>query len=98
MDESGYKITYFQENYEFLGRLIFGIIVGLVIGLLQMQFLKSYFKKAAWWIVASTVGWGICWLASSVTMPLAILGMLVGGVLLGLITGYGIIWMSRSVD
>lgn len=98
MDESGHKIPYFQGDYEFLGRLIFGMIVGLVIGLLQMQFLKPYFKKAAWWIAASSVGWGVCFLASSVPMPLAMLGMLSGGVLLGLITGYSIIWMNRSAD
>jgi len=98
MDESGYKITYFQGNYEFLGRLIFGLVVGLLIGLLQMQYLKPYFKRAACWIVASSVGWGICWLASSIPMPLAILGIILGGVLLGLITGYSIIRMSKSVD
>lgn len=98
LEESGYKITYFQGNYEFLGRLLFGVIVGLVIGLLQIRYLKPYFKKAGWWIVASSVGWGICWLSSLVPMPLSILGILLGGVLLGLITGYGIIWMSRSED
>lgn len=98
IDESGHEIPYFQGDYEFLGRLIFGMIVGLVIGSLQMQFLKPYFKKAAWWIAASSVGWGVCFLASSVPMPLAMLGMLSGGVLLGLITGYSIIWMNRSAD
>jgi len=98
MAESGYNIRYFQGNYEFLGRLIFGVVVGFIIGLLQMRFLKPYFKNPASWIVASSVGWGICWLASSVPMPLAIAGILFGGVLSGLITGYGIIWMSKTVD
>ena len=98
MNENGYNIPNFHGNYEFLGRLIFGLTVGLVIGLLQMQFLKPYFKKAAWWIAASSFGWGICFLASSVPMPLALLGILAGGVLLGLITGYTIIWMNTSAD
>lgn len=98
MSENGLEIPYFQGNYEFLSRLIFGLLVGLVIGLLQMQFLKPYFKKAAWWIAASSFGWGICFLASSVPMPFSLLGILAGGVLLGLITGYGIIWMNRSAD
>jgi hypothetical protein len=96
MDENGYKFSSFQGDYEFLYRLIFGLIMGLVVGLLQIQFLKSYFKRAAWWIVASSIGWGICFLASSVPMPFAMLGILVGGVLLGLITGLGIIWMSKT--
>ena len=98
MDECGHKIPNFQGNQVFLGRLIFGIIEGLVIGLLQMQFLKPYFKKAAWWIAVSSVGWGICFLANSFPMPLAILGLLTGGILLGLVTGYSLIWMSRSAD
>jgi len=97
LNESGYKIDYFQGNYEFLGGLIFGIVVGSVIGILQMRFLKPYFKKAPWWIVASSVGWGICWFASSFEFPL-FLSILLGGVLLGLITGYSIIWMSRSIN
>jgi hypothetical protein len=98
MEESGHKIPYFQGNYEFLGRLIFGIIEGLVIGLLQMQFLKPYFKKAAWWIAVSSTGWGICFLVSSFPMPYAMLGVIVGGILLGLITGFGIIWITRSTN
>lgn len=96
LDENGYELPSFQGDFEFVYRLIFGLIMGLVIGSLQMQFLKPYFKKAAWWIAVSSVGWGICFLASSVPMPFSLLGLLLGGVLLGVITGYGMIWMNKS--
>lgn len=96
MDENEYNFSSFHGDYEFLYRLIFGLIVGSVIGILQMQFLKPYYKKAAWWIATSSIGWGICFLASSIPMPFVILGILLGGVLLGMITGYGIIWMSKT--
>ena len=98
MDENNYEIPSFSGDYEFFGRLIFGLVMGLVIGLVQTQFLKPYFKKAAWWIPASSVGWGICFLASSAPMSLSIPGILLGGVLLGLITGYAIIRMNKSVN
>ena len=96
MNENGHIIPFFQEDYEILGRFMFGLIVGSVIGLLQMQYLKPYFKKASRWIIANSVGWGICTLALSVPMPLATLAFLIGGVLLGVVTGFGIIWMSKS--
>ncbi len=96
MDEMGYKIPYFHGKYEFLGRLIFGLVEGLVIGLLQVKFLKPFYKKAVWWIAACSAGWGICFLASSVPRPASILSVIASGILLGLITGYGLIMMSRS--
>ncbi|MGI9533266.1 serine/threonine protein kinase [Lutimonas sp.] len=95
MDEYGYKFSSFHEDYEFLNRLLFGLLIGLLIGLLQMQFLKPYFKKAAWWIAACSVGWGICFLLSSFPMPFSLLGLLVGGVSLGIVTGYTIVWMNK---
>lgn len=96
MNENDYTIPYFQGDYEILGRLLFGLIVGSVIGLLQMQFLKPYFNKASRWILASSVGWGIGFLTLSVPLPLATLAMILGGVLLGVVTGYSIIWMNKS--
>jgi len=96
MVENGYAIQYFQGDYEILGRLLFGLIVGSVIGLLQMQLLKPYFKKVSRWILINSVAWGICALALSAPMPLATLVFLAGGVLLGVLTGYGIIWMNKS--
>lgn len=96
MNEKGYAFTLFEGDYELLGRLLFGLFIGSVIGLLQMQLIKPYFKKASRWILGSSIGWGICSLALSVPMPLATLTFLAGGVLLGIVTGYSIMWMDRS--
>lgn len=96
MNENGYIIPYFDGNNEILGRFMLGVILGTIIGLLQMQLLKPYFKNASRWVLASSIGWGICSLSLSVPMPLATLIVLIGGVLLGFVTGYGIIWMNRA--
>ena len=46
-----------------LGFAIVGIIGGLLSGLLQMPLLRPHFAKAGWWILASSIGWGVCWLS-----------------------------------
>ena len=49
---------------------IIGIIGGLVCGLLQMPLLKPHFAKSGWWILASSIGWGICFVPFFLVDPL----------------------------
>lgn len=94
--ESGINAPSFPGEHLILNLPIFGLIVGSVIGILQMKFLRPYFRKASRWVLVSSIGWGICELVLSVPMPMATFAMLSAGVLLGVVTGFGIIWMNRS--
>lgn len=94
--ESGINARSFPGEHLILSLPIFGLIVGSVIGILQMKFLRPYFRKASRWVLVSSIGWGICELVLSVPMPMATVAMLSAGVLLGVVTGFGIIWMNRS--
>jgi len=78
---------------------------GLIIGLLQWRVLKKAFKRSAFWILASGLGWGICFftlcswnffpsLAHSI-LAIALFG-LVASILYGLITGTVILWIMKS--
>lgn len=95
LDEVGFTFPD-SLSVQRLVRTMTGIIGGLLSGLLQMRLLKPYSTKAGWWIVASSLGWGLCWLASSVGGPLvAMLGFLLGGVLLGALTGVVLSWALK---
>ena len=87
LDEVGFKLPDLP-GVQLLSRTIIGIIGGLFSGLLKLRLLKPYSTKEGWWILASSIGWGICWLASSLAGPLvALVGFVIGGILLGVITG-----------
>ena len=94
LDEVGFEPPDLPAS-AILGRVIVGIIGGLLSGLLQMRLLKPHFARAGWWILASSMGWGMCWLASSIPGPsIALLGLIMGGGLLGAVTGVGLLWMA----
>ena len=59
LNESGINAPSFPGEHIIFSRTIIGLIVGSVIGILQMKFLKPYFKKAFRWVLVSSIGWGI---------------------------------------
>lgn len=69
----------------FIASVLIGAVItfgigGLLTGLLQIKIIKSLSKRSIWWIGISTFAWGI----SGV-------GNLLGGVILGLLTGIAIL-------
>ena len=81
---------------EFLGRIGIGVIGGLLSGLLQVRVLRKYYVKARWWVLVSAAGWGLCWLASSIGASwVTLIGFLLGGFILGLVTGLGLLWIQK---
>lgn len=62
---------------------------GLTTGLLQWLILKRHFSRSVYWILASTLGWGICVL---VTL-LSIWAFFIGALLYGAITGATLLWI-----
>jgi hypothetical protein len=76
-------------------------IGGLFVGLLQRRILCSHSERANWWVPACVVGWGLAAWTASVTFTGALdailnLGMiLMGGVVLGVVTGGALVWILR---
>jgi len=68
---------------------------GALAGLLQAPVLRRSTSRARalWWIPASSVSWGVAWLAS---VAWAEAGLLLGGVVLGAVSGSLLIWVLRS--
>lgn len=85
-------------------------IGGLIVGSWQALILRSRFRKAGWWIVASLLGWtlaaGTSSVADSLPRRYAIRGIggallylgivFAGGLILGLVTGPCLVWLSRQ--
>lgn len=70
--------------------LIFAV-AGLLTGLLQWTILRRFFFNSVYWIVASTLGWGICVLVTK----LSVWAFFPGALLYGLITAATLMWILR---
>jgi hypothetical protein len=94
-EDAGTRIPYLW-NSEFLSALAVGIVGGMITGLLQIHLLMPYTKKAGWWVVISTVGWGLCSLAQRISgTDLWFLCLLAGGIILGVVTYAGLSWIIK---
>jgi len=72
--------------------VLVGLAGGGLAGLLQAPVLRRRTAHALWWIPASSVSWGVAWLAS---VAWAEAGLLLGGAVLGAVSGSLLIWMLR---
>ncbi len=77
---------------------------GLFVGILQCSLLRPRLDRASFWIPACVVGWGLpagaIALGDSDLLPapaflLSLGAMLLGGVILGAVTGKALVWMPR---
>ncbi len=87
---------------------LFVVIGGILIGILQWRLLRTMWQRAAWWIPASIVGWGLAGstvIVSDRYLPkipglagagLYVFVILVGGILLGFVQRSVIRRMTRS--
>ena len=76
-----------------LGLVLIVAVGGLVTGLLQLPNMRKHSTRSGWWVLTSIVGWGLGWL----TMNLAFgVGLLLGGALLGMVTGGAMVWLLQS--
>jgi hypothetical protein len=79
------------------------VIGGLLVGLLQRRILCSHSDSAIWWVPTCVVGWTLAaWTTTNIisldTYGVAIFNLsmiLMGGVVLGVVTGGGLTWMLR---
>jgi hypothetical protein len=79
-----------------------GLVValgGAVAGILQWVILREHVSQAAWWVPASTIGWGlsmVMWLAFSFSGVNPLHALVLGGFLHGVVTGGALIWLLRQ--
>jgi len=78
---------------------------GLLVGVLQRRVLRLHSSRANWWIPACVAGWTLAasTAASGSLLHIIFLGrwlnvatILLGGVVLGLVTGGVLVWIRRS--
>jgi hypothetical protein len=85
-----------------VGHLLTGAIIGAAVGAAQWLLLFGNVRAAAWWVVASIVGWAVGWSLISLAEDAAGLSTLmvyvvggIGAALAGIVTGANLIWQSR---
>ncbi len=81
----------FIESNPLPESLIFAC-AGLTVGMMQWQILRRHFSGSVFWVLASTLGWGICVLVTLIS----IWAFLLGALLYGAITGAALMWVLQA--
>jgi hypothetical protein len=93
-------------EYKPLPEALIFACAGLLIGLLQWTILKRYFSRSGYWIMASTIGWGICilinilWFVPFIknSVLAVVLVFILGAFLYGAITGATLRWILQRKE
>jgi hypothetical protein len=64
---------------------------GLIIGLSQWTILRRFFSRNIYWVLASTLGWGICVFVTQIS----VWAFFIGALLYGVITGATLMWVLQ---
>jgi hypothetical protein len=94
LDVTGFQFPDLPGGQIF-GRLLIGFFAGILSGLFQVSVLKPHSPRAYFWIPASTVAWALCGLSSSIENP-SFLGIILGGFVLAVISGFGLKWILNT--
>jgi hypothetical protein len=90
---------------EVVGYTLVVALGGAVTGMLQRPVLRGQVSRAGWWVLASTVGWGLGMAVTVASIevseggyfPGGLLGSLAaGGVAFGAVTGGALVWLLRQ--
>jgi hypothetical protein len=89
----------------YVGSLSFGALLsitgvvalgGAVTGTLQWLVLRGQVSRAGWWVLASTVGWGLSMTAAIAYSWPGPMWLIVTGAVLGAVTGGALVWLLRQ--
>jgi uncharacterized membrane protein len=72
--------------------VLVAVVGGAFAGVLQAPTLRPHTPSARWWSLASIAAWGLAWLTSAI---LGEGGFLLGGVILGAVSGSLLIWILK---
>ena len=87
----------FIEGNPFTHAIILSIS-GLLIGLIQLPLLRKHFTGIAYWLIASTLAWGISVLITAIGHKYdtaVLITYILGAVLYGAITGATLMWIMK---
>ena len=76
-------------------------ITGLIIGIIQMPFLKKNYAGNVYWVIASTVAWGISILITAIDQDFELtllITFIIGAILYGAITGATLMWILKPKE
>ena len=76
-------------------------ITGLLIGMIQLPLLRKHYSGSVYWVIASTLAWGISILITVIDQEseLALLiTFIIGAFLYGAITGATLMWIMRPKE
>ena len=74
-----------------LPEALFFSCAGLIVGLSQWTILRRYFSRSIYWVVASTLGRGICVFVTLIS----VWAFFIGALLYGSLTGATLMWILR---
>ena len=77
------------------------VVGGALAGLLQQRILRHQVCHSAWWVPASAAGWGLVMIGFGIAskilgVRLLVVGLIVSSGLLGIVTGWTLIWLLRQ--
>jgi hypothetical protein len=76
-------------------------ITGLIIGIIQMPLLKKQYAGSVYWVVASTLAWGISILITAIDQDFGLallITFILGAILYGAITGATLMWILKPKE
>jgi hypothetical protein len=86
-------INFLNNDSHYTEALIYAL-AGFITGILQYRLLKPFFKKSYLWVIASTLGWGVCILITYVS----IWAFILGASFYSAITGYALYMLMEPKD
>jgi|WetSurSiteA1Bulk_404760.scaffolds.fasta_scaffold53322_1 hypothetical protein len=98
------KLRFIEDNP--LPETLIFASAGLLTGFLQWRILKRFFFRSGCWVIASTLGWGICILINILwfipfihnSVLAVVMVFSLGSLLYGVITGTTLIWIMRRKE
>ena len=93
------ELSFFEGNP--LAHALILAITGLLIGLIQLPLLRRHYSGNAYWVIASSLAWGISVLLTAIhhQSDLAILiTFILGSLLYGAITGATLMWILQPKE
>ncbi|MBT3314960.1 MAG: hypothetical protein HN390_10125 [Anaerolineae bacterium] len=105
-----FGLIYFVNPNLYMNNAMGGALIGGILGLMQWLVLRKRIKRAALWIISSTIGWSIGlmaaeipWmellgLASEMIVLVVLISVVSSGAIVGGITGCGLIWILGDIS